>query len=286
MVLDGALQIHSAQQARTKALIIPREHGAWGLLFVPLFTGIAVGAASSAQGFGPLALFAIAAFALFWLRTPVESLLGTTPLSAQTPAERGIALAVSSGLVLVATACLAGLMWGWRNSDLLLFGGVAALAFVAQTVLMRFGRRMRMGAQLVGAIGLTCTAPAAYYIATGSLDKQAAWLWVANWMFAANQIHYVQLRIHTVRAATFDEKCERGQGFFLSQVLLVMVLIALIYLRVVPMLVTLAFLPVFVRGFYWFFRPAQALQVRSLGWSEVKQGILFGILLAATSLLS
>src|ERR1039458_4845031 len=31
----------AAQRARRRALIVPREHGAWGLLLVPLFTGVA-----------------------------------------------------------------------------------------------------------------------------------------------------------------------------------------------------------------------------------------------------
>ena len=33
-------------QARMRALIVPREHGAWGLLLVPLFTGVVAGIAS------------------------------------------------------------------------------------------------------------------------------------------------------------------------------------------------------------------------------------------------
>jgi hypothetical protein len=53
-----------------------------------------------------------------------------------------------------------------------------------------------MAAQLAGAIGLTCTAPAAYYVGTGRLSERAFVLWAANWIFAGNQIHFVQLRIH------------------------------------------------------------------------------------------
>ena len=285
MAIDTASSVHPGRQSRTRALIVPREHGAWGLLFVPLFTGIVVGAAS-AHRILPLGLFALAALALFWLRTPVESLLGTTPLTAQTSGERKIAFAVSGGLALLAASCLAGLLWGGRNSELLLFGSFAALAFLVQTFLMRSGRKLRMSAQLVGAIGLTCTAPAAYYLATASLDQQAWWLWAANWMFAFNQIHYVQLRIHSGRAATFDEKCQRGQWFFLGQMLLIMILICAAYLHLIPKLAVIAFLPALARGFFWFFSAPGPLQVRSLGWSEMKQGILFGVLLAVTSLMA
>lgn len=284
MIADNA-SVLSARRARTRALVVPREHGAWGLLLVPLFTGIAVGVSSAARVW-PLVLFALVALALFWLRTPVESLLGTTPLTAQTPDERWIASSVSTGLALIAAACLMGLFWNGANHGLLFFGGIGALLFATQTLLIRVGRKARTIAQLVGAISLTSTAPAAYYVATGRLDSRAWGLWAANWIFAANQIQFVQLRIHAARAITFEAKCSRGWEFFVGQVLVVMTLVAAVSLRVIPILVALAFLPALTRGFAWFFRGSQGLHVRRLGWSEMRQGILFGILLAAASVLS
>ncbi len=74
-----------------------------------------------------------------------------------------------------------------------------------------------MAAQLVGTVGLTCTAPAAYYIGTGRLDERAFVLWAANWIFAGNQIHFVQLRIRSAHAATLPDKFNRGRFFFLAQ---------------------------------------------------------------------
>jgi hypothetical protein len=215
----------------------------------------------------------------------VESLLGTTPLSAQTAEERRVAWIACVGLAFISAGCLAGLFWNGGNRELLIFGGVAGLAFAAQTVLMKQGRKLRMAAQLVGAIGLTSTAPAAYYVASGHLDLRACVLWAANWMFAANQIHFVQLRIHAARAATFEEKCDRGWRFFVGQVLMIMALMAAVYMRAIPALVACAFLPALARGFWWFFRAPQPLQVRSLGWSEMKQGVAFGILFAVASIL-
>ena len=65
-------------------MIVPREHGAWGMLLVPLVTG-AVVAAGSSVNLAALALFVIAALSLFWLRTPVEAWLGTSAIKAQSP---------------------------------------------------------------------------------------------------------------------------------------------------------------------------------------------------------
>lgn len=278
-------RVRSAQQARIRSLVIPREHGAWGLLLVPLCTGVAVGAASTHRAW-PLLLFTLAALALFWLRTPVESLLGTTPLSVQTRVERRITLTVSAALAAVSAGCLGGLLWNGRNRDLWLLGGLAALAFVARIILTKFGRKLRMTAQLVGAVGLTCTAPAAYYVATGHLDARAWLLWAANWIFAGNQIHFVQLRIHAARAVTFHEKYVRGRGFFLAQIFLLPLLALASSWRLMPALAVLAFLPGMARGFSWFFRGHQPLEVRRLGWSEMSQGVLFGVLFAAASILS
>jgi len=282
---DTSLSVRSFQQPRIRALVVPREHGAWGLLLVPLFTGATVGVALTQRAW-PLILFTVAALALFWLRTPVESLLGTTPLSAQTPAERRISLIVSAGLGAVSAGCLTGLLWNGRNRGLLLLGGIVVLAFVAQTLLMKLGRKLRLMAQMLGAIGLTCTAPAAYYVATGRLDARAWVLWSANWIFAGNQIHFVQLRIHAARAATVAEKLGRGRMFLLGQILLLPMLAAAAHWQWMPALVMLAFIPGLVRGFYWFFGSHQPLQVKSLGWSEMRQGVLFGILLAAAIILS
>jgi hypothetical protein len=271
-------------KARVRALIIPREHGAWGLLLVPLFTGLVAGFASSYRA-APLILFTFAALALFWLRTPLESLIGTSPISAHTQEERRVALSTSILIAAVAAACLIALLWGGRNQGLLWIGAIAAAALVVQAVLRKLSRSTRMASQFVGSIGLTATAPAAYYLGSGKLDSRALVLWAANWAFACDQVHFVQLRIHAGRAATFSEKFAKGKFFFLGQILLAVVLIVAALRQIIPPLVLVAFVPALIRGSRWFFLPPAPLDVRKLGWSEMKQGIVFGILLALAFLI-
>ena len=271
--------VRAAQQTRTRALIVPREHGAWGLLLVPLFTGVVAGFASEHR-IWPLLMFTVAALSLFWLRTPVESLIGTSSLAANTERERRTALSASILLAALASACLIGLMWRGQNLQLLLLGGATALAFLVQSILRSLGRKTRMAAQLVGAIGLTCTAPAAYYIGTGQLNERAFILWVANWIFAGNQIHFVQLRIHSARASNFSQKFAQGKLFLLAQPAFFASLVVASFWRVLPPLAIVAFVPALLRGTMWFFRKPESLNVRSLGWSEMKHGVVFGVLLA------
>ena len=267
------------QPTRRRALIVPREHGAWGLLLVPLLTGVAAGFAPEHRVW-QLLVFTLAALSLLCLRTPVESLLGTSSMSARTSAERRTAFIASAIAGSVACLCLIALMWKGRNLELLLFGAATACAFVAQVVLRKSGRWARLPAQLVGAIGLSGTAPAAYYLGTGHLDSRGLILWAANWLFAWNQIHFVQIRIHAARAVTFRDKFDRGKFFLLTQTLLSGALVAVTFWHLVPSMLILAFVPVLLRGAQWFVCRPEPLDVKKLGWSEMKQGAVFGVLLA------
>src|SRR3974390_2883378 len=54
-----ATQAGTLQNPRLKAMVIPREHGAWGMLLVPLTTG-AIVAAGTGANFRALGLFVVA----------------------------------------------------------------------------------------------------------------------------------------------------------------------------------------------------------------------------------
>jgi hypothetical protein len=263
-----------------RLLVWPREHGAWGMLGIPLATGAAVGL-ERGTSLGSFFLFALAALALFCLRTPVESLLGTTPVRAQTAAERrtvAFALAIFAALAFLG---LGGLLWTGAYRGLYTLGAIAGLLFAAQSLMRRLGRQARMLAQLVGALGLTSTAAGAYYVVTRQLDTTALSLWFANWVFAGNQIHFVQLRIHGSRLMSWAEKFAQGRSFFFGQILMMLVLASLWRLGVLPGLAMIAFVPVFVRGLLWFFSGPQPLRVHRLGVTELAHALAFGALLIA-----
>ena len=264
-------------------MIVPREHGAWGMLLVPLVTGAAVGFMSSNRVL-PLLLFVMTALGLFWMRTPVESWLGTSPLRVQSDAERSVVLRaillIASGVALALTA----LLWGGQNAYLLVLGAICGVAFAIQAVLKKLGRKTRMAAQVVGSLGLTSTAPAAYYVVTGHFDITAWALWFANWLFAGNQIHFVQLRIRAARAAGSAERFARGRTFFLGQFALAAALLTAWRFGFLPLLALAAFIPVILRGVIWFFSSPKPLVVRRLGWTELAQALTFALLLVGSFL--
>jgi hypothetical protein len=263
---------------RMKSMLIPREHGAWGMLLVPLVTG-AVVAARPGVNFGPLALLVLAALSLFWLRTPVEAWLGTSAIKAQSQQERSIVARFAVGIAIVATAAITALFVAGYSRDLLIIGVAAALAFATQAAVKKQGRRGRMPAQIIGAIGLTSTSAAAYYVTGGKLDQTAMALWLANWLFAGDQVHFVQVRIHSSRSTALNEKLEQGRVFLIGQIALLVVVATLCMAGAFPRLVLLAFVPVLIRGVAWFLRGGQPLNVHRLGLAELAQALIFGALL-------
>lgn len=272
-------ELAAVPNRRAVSLIAPREHGAWGLLLVPLGTGGIVGLLQGNNFFAFVALI-VAALALFWLRTPAENWLGTGIIRAQTEQERRTVASTTFILSIVAILGLATLFWNGRNRDLLFLGAIAVIAFVAQAILRRLGRNTRMLSQFVGALGLTITAPAAYYVVTGDLNRTAWTLWIANFLFAVNQIHFVQVRIHSARLSGWSQKFEHGHDFLFGEVLLAAALTLAWRSHFLPWLSALAFLPLLLRGVLWFLESQKPLPVRRMGWTELTYAIVFGICLA------
>ena len=264
---------------RTGSLIAPREHGAWGLLLVPLLTGGIVGLLHTGTVFPLLALI-VAALALFWSRTPAENWLGTG-MTAQTAQDRRRVGTATFILLTIATLALMALFREGRNRDLLFLGAIAAIAFLAQAILRKLSRNTRVLSQVVGTLALTLTAPAAYYVVTGELNRTAWILWIANFLFAVNQIHFVQLRIHSARLSGWSQKFAHGRSFLYGEALLMVTVACAWRLHFLSWLAALSFLPLILRGAFWFFEGQKPLVVRHLGWTELTYAIVFGVCLVA-----
>jgi hypothetical protein len=274
--MAGTLEMIPA--ARRNALVIPREHGAWGMLLVPLASGTSVGFLYGRNVASFLLLLTVS-LALFWLRTPAESLLGTSPMKAQTVPERWLAAKFVLILATIALIAATLLFWGGQHLGLLVIAAVALVAFGLQVVARTVSRKYRMLAQMIGAAGLSSSAASAYYVVTGHFDQVAAALWLANWIFAGDQIHYVQLTLRSSRVRGFVERLSRGLGFFFGQVMMFAAVFGACSVGMLPRLALLAFAPVILRGLYFFFKKPAPLALVRLGVTELLHSVSFGLLL-------
>jgi hypothetical protein len=219
------------------------------------------------------------ALALFWLRTPVESWIGTAPIRARTRDELQLVRNTALVLAVLSLSALSWLFWGGQNRALLSIGAAAGIAFLIQAALKRIWRSGRTTAQMIGAAGLTSTAPAAYYVVTGRLDNTAWILWAANLLFAVNQIQFVQLRIHAAHNTSRIEKLSAGRWFLMGQIILMALLGVACAGQYFRWSAAVAFLPILLRGFAWFAARPEALTIHALGKGELVYACAFGVLL-------
>lgn len=245
---------------------------------MPLITGAAIGLLSGGSG-AELIPLCVVALALFWLRTPVESWTGTSPIRAHTAGEYRLVRNTAIALAAVSIAALVWLFRGGRNFGLVWIGCVACAAFLLQALMRRAWRGARTAAQMVGSAGLTSTGAAAYYVVTGRLDATAWTIWAANLLFALNQIQFVQLRIHAPREAGQREKLRAGAGFFVAQIILIVLIGAACAAGALRWSAAPAFVPLLVRGFAWFAIGPRKLVINAVGKSELVYSCVFGVLL-------
>jgi hypothetical protein len=248
------------------------------MLLVPLVTGAVLGRPTGDRIVLVL-LLVVAALGVFCVRTPIEAWLGVSPWRAHNARERKAIIHSICIYTSVTLGALAFLLWQIRSSGLFLVGAAAATVFLGQAILKSRGRQTRVAAQLVGSIGLTATAAAAYYVASARWDATALVIWAANWVFATNQILYVQTRIRSTRAATPADRLSQGKWFILAEIVMILTLAFAWREGLLPALALLAFAPVLLRGLPWFFSSATRLQIRQLGVSELIHAIIFAALL-------
>jgi hypothetical protein len=187
-------------------------------------------------------------------------------------------MAAIVGYSAVAVIALSVLLWSGNNPRLLMLGAIAAFSFGTQALLRKLGRETRLASQMVGLAGLSSTAAGAYYVATGRFDTTAWMVWAANWLFAANQVHMVQLRIRNAKVAGFRQRLARGWKFLAGEVLTVILLVAFFHFRLLPKMSVVAFHPMLLRGAAWFFKNPRPLRVHRLGWMELGFALIFGVM--------
>ncbi len=272
---------------QTRKLIVPREHGSWGLWLLPLVTGAILGAVRGAGAspatLAPLFWFFVASASAFLAYQPLEVLLGLSPIKARSRLEQQIA---ASWVLLAGTAGAISafeLIRLARGRVLLL----ALLGIACFAIRMRLGktRAFRIVKQILGALSLSSAAAGAYYVTAGKFDRTALLLWAANWLFASAQIEYVQMRMRTVGARTRAEKLNSAMGVYGLHIALAGIAFGAFLAALVPALVAIAFLPAIARLIVWTASEPVKIDFHLLGFSELFQSVLFSSLLLCGFLL-
>lgn len=177
--------------------MLPREHGAWGLLFQPFLAG-AVAAALAPRHWAPAVVLLLAGFAL---RAPLLALARCVAR------RRGCGKVLRAALVWVAAegALLAGSLWllwphltsAWRLG---LLAGGPAFTFAAVWISASNRQRSRLF-QTVSAAAVALSAPFAIQLARGAVPAWGWMLWLVFVLHSSSAIQLVHERLERRTAA-------------------------------------------------------------------------------------
>jgi hypothetical protein len=279
----GRLLVFTRPSQPEVRLLVPREHGTWGLWLFPLISGAVVGYGTSPDALVKSDLwFLLTALSAFLIYQPLESLLGLSLIKARSQRQQRIAILWVISLAVAVAVGVLELIHLQRS--LVLSFGLAALGCFGVRMLLGGSRPMRVPRQLIGALGLSSTAAGAYYAATGRIDRIGLLLWLASWLFAVGQIEYVHLRLRTAQVRSRRQKVRSSLAVCFVHLLMLGAATTAAFAGLVPLLLVLAFVPSVIRLAVWVASPWRPLGIHILGVSELLQGLLFNLLLVGAFL--
>jgi YwiC-like protein len=250
----------------TKTMPIPREHGAWAILYTPFL----------------VALFTIGRWE--WEIVPVLLML-TAVFFAHEPLMLLSRSQVGSGrrrnairwiLIYSGIAALASLplLFFFRLFLLIPFGAFSCLMmFVHYRMVTRKNYRS-FAAEVLAIINLTSSAPMLYYCLEGKIDGTALLLWTLNALYFISSIFYVKMMVgrSSVKLRDYIAECAS------YHLLLLAALAAMACAGWIHWNVCLAFLPATFRA-GWGMKTNRKLNLRRIGFAEMGVTLLYLVLI-------
>lgn len=279
--------------------IVPREHGAWAVLYGAFIAGVGV----AGQVTLPVGLFFVAVTAAALGNGPLTILV--RPAASPTwQADRGRALAWLAVYGAIFGLAVLPLFLAYRLTFLTAFGMGAACFLLMRAYLLRGRDDRSLAGELLGAAGLSMVGPTAHAVATRAVAPVGALLWLLLFLFFASGVFYVRMRIRGMLARrpgatpahqTAGMECGGAAAALRTtaaqrtayrsclayHLVLLVALPLLAVLHLVPWAILLAFAPALWRAAAGLRRQEGQLDLKRLGWSEVAQTLVFLLLLVA-----
>lgn len=243
---------------------IPREHGAWAILFTGLLIGVAVSGKGGAQS---LLLVASALF-VFLARTPVMGIMrDTSDFSSWAWAAIYGAL---SGLFLVP------LLLFFKLYLLIPLGIIGCISFGVHLKLQSDNMDRSIPGEMAGIGGLSLVVPAAYYSSSGVIGAEGLGLWALTLLYFWGSIFHVKLVIALKKPGTKSVRTKKT-GSILYHGIALIAAIAMALLKFVPTFAPIALVPVALKAFHTaiFKDPPQKVSIKRVGLLELIHTIIF-----------
>lgn len=275
MATGQQAQLTSSKRAGLWPPLLPREHGAWMMLLVPLIVGALAGGSLS-----PYVLLTIAAaFFAYLARHPLVLIARVQGQHQRLPAATPVWLLIYAGIAGLCGLAVVALGGYW---SLL---GIVALAAIPLGVNLYLATRraeMTLAGELLGIAGLSLGAPATYFVATGSFGHGFG-LWLLSFLYFGGTVFYIKLKVRV--QARQDAPASRVQRFLIARATViyhVAVLAAsalLVASGLVPLLAPLAYVPATCKAVHGAVDWRRPVNVKRLGVIEIVHSLVFALLL-------
>jgi hypothetical protein len=259
----------------TPSFPLPKEHGAWALLYGPFLAVV--------LAFGDLQIQTLLLFitltAVFLAHEPLSRL---ARLDKSASASRRLYWTRWLIIYLLIAAVAGGLLVFCFELWLLIpFGGAVLLLLLAHVYLISNRLERSVAGELLGVVGLTSGAPASYYALQGRFDQPTLIAWVLVFLYFSSAIFYVKMRVSRFSASTKSSGSLKIRNCVLYHTLLLAVVLLLTWKGLVPQWTLVAFLPIVLRAFWGIRRGAGRLNLKRVGYTEVGHTVYFILVMAA-----
>lgn len=220
--------------------VIPKEHGAWAVFFVPLLIGAQLGG-----GFDWFALlFALSSLGIFLSYLPAQTVLREAFGRIQdqdklVAARQWMAIYFTAGTILGLPLLVIRERW------LLLPTGLASVGCFLLSFFLTQRLPKTITSDLVSVLGVTLTGPGIYYVVSGQFDKTAFVIWILNVLFFGSCVVHVHMRIRALAVKktrwSVQDRLRYGGLHLIFHVVMIAVLLLLVFERLMPSSVLFAF---------------------------------------------
>jgi hypothetical protein len=252
---------------RLLGLRLPKEHGAWAMLYVPFALGSGVAGRTS----WALLWTWLAMTALFFARDTLWRLRQAHRRQHPTTEVRR-ALAAEAAVIIAAAALL---ILRSRLLGFLPLGAAAVLVLLFHLERATQREERSLAAELLAVGGFALAAPAAHYAARGAWQPQAVWLWLFSGLYFASSIFRVKLRVLGVQSQRRHAFVRLRRVAAAYHAALLVLLVALAARRDLPALVLVAYAPILLHAAWSFVRAPARLDLRRAGFFEIGCALYF-----------
>ena len=260
--------------------LIPKEHGAWAILILPYFVGVAVGGGISGRGI--LGFFGL--LLLFLSRQPLHLILKMyfSEVRLQRIKRRELwpafLLFLGGGI-----GIFLWLIFRYRLGDLIIIGLIALSLFLFHTYLALYRKERTLIGELLGVALLTISAPVGVVLSAGKFSRGTLILWLLNVFYFAGSIFYIKMRKKAARARkrilSFPFNINLVKECLAYIVLLIIILVLLVFTKSVPVLVPLAFIPMVIHTLWSIIVLRPKFEIMKQGLVQTSLSLIFGVLI-------